>query len=210
MSAAPADLDDSTFLYHQLAAYPWDSDPEFQSGLRAILGPLAIQDTDQVAHLTLRAQCYYYARKAGTAVDFDGYRQWLAQDEDGRDVQRDGEVTYRNGGDSRHTEAGAVADGGNVHGSPPDGDQATAPAQVNGTTSSAPTHPATFAEICDMIAEGKPIPGIKDIPDTILEGHASEKKASGRMKPWEKTARAEADSVAVGGARVEGKASWMR
>ncbi|KAK3110384.1 hypothetical protein LTR53_015376, partial [Teratosphaeriaceae sp. CCFEE 6253] len=131
MSAAPADLDDSTFLYHQLAAYPWDSDPEFQSGLRAILGPLAIQDTDQVAHLTLRAQCYYYARKAGTAVDFDGYRQWLAHDEGGSDVQRDGEVTDRNGGDPRHMDAGGVADGGDVRGSTTGGDQATAPAQAN-------------------------------------------------------------------------------
>ena len=34
--------------------------------------------------------------------------------------------------------------------------------------------------------EGKPIPGIKDIPDTILEGQASENQAEKRKKPWEK------------------------
>ena len=52
--------------------------------------------------------------------------------------------------------------------------------------------PASFAEICEMIAEGKPIPGIKEIPDTILEGQASEKVAQSRKKPWEKSASDEA------------------
>ena len=39
-----------------------------------------------------------------------------------------------------------------------------------------------------MIAEGKPIPGIKDIPDTILEGQGTQSNASRRKKPWEKDA----------------------
>ena len=48
--------------------------------------------------------------------------------------------------------------------------------------------PASFAEICEMIAEGKPIPGIKDIPDTILEGQASDAQKEKRRKPWERSA----------------------
>ena len=50
--------------------------------------------------------------------------------------------------------------------------------------------PASFAEICALIAEGKPIPGIKDIPDTILEGQGTEAQAPRRKKPWEKDATA--------------------
>ena len=50
--------------------------------------------------------------------------------------------------------------------------------------------PATFAEICALIAEGKPIPGIKEIPDTILEGQGTEAQAPRRKKPWEKDAMA--------------------
>ena len=47
-------------LYEQLEAYPWDSDPEFQSGLQAILG----QDPspDQAQHLILCARCFYFSR----------------------------------------------------------------------------------------------------------------------------------------------------
>lgn len=50
--------------------------------------------------------------------------------------------------------------------------------------------PASFAEICELIAEGKPIPGIKDIPDTILSGQASERQVDKRKKPWEKDSAA--------------------
>ncbi|CAD0094091.1 unnamed protein product [Aureobasidium vineae] len=50
--------------------------------------------------------------------------------------------------------------------------------------------PASFAEICALIAEGKPIPGIKDIPDTILEGQGTQAQAPARKKPWEKDATA--------------------
>jgi hypothetical protein len=59
--------------------------------------------------------------------------------------------------------------------------------------------PASFAEICDLIAEGKPIPGIKDIPDTVLEGQSTASQATKRIKPWEKTSGS-----------VDEKPSWMR
>lgn len=45
--------------------------------------------------------------------------------------------------------------------------------------------PASFAEICELIAAGKPIPGIKDIPDTVLEGQGTQSHARQRKKPWE-------------------------
>lgn len=59
---------------------------------------------------------------------------------------------------------------------------APAPAAPHGN---APT-PASFAEICQLIAEGKPIPGIKEIPDTVLEGQATASTVPKRRKPWEK------------------------
>jgi hypothetical protein len=58
--------------------------------------------------------------------------------------------------------------------------------------------PASFAEICELIAEGKPIPGIKDIPDTVLEGQSTVSQAAKRTKPWEKA-----------GGSIE-KPSWMK
>lgn len=154
---------DSSHLYHQLDNYAWDDDQEFQGGLRAILA--STQDQAQLEHLTLRAKCYYYARKSGTKVDFDAYKRWV---EGGRE----------NGQSSRLAEAEQQ----------PTVAQPVQPPQQadSGAMGNAP-RPATFAEICELIAEGKPIPGIKDIPDTILEGQASESQATKRTKPWEKT-----------------------
>ncbi|KAK4505763.1 hypothetical protein PRZ48_003728 [Zasmidium cellare] len=162
-SEAPAVPElDNTILFHQLDSYPWDEDQEFQGGLRAILG--SVSDPEQVSHLTLRAKCYYYARKAGTNVDFDGYKQWVEQ--------------QRGNGQTNETEVQA------------NNTNDEAPAQTNSNSSGAiggdAPKPASFAEIVELIAEGKPIPGIKEIPDTILEGQASENQAEKRKKPWEK------------------------
>ncbi|KAK4632137.1 hypothetical protein CLAFUW4_02666 [Fulvia fulva] len=163
---------DSTLVFHQLDSYPWSEDEEFQGGLRAILG--SVQDPQQVGHLTLRAKCYYYARKAGTSVDFDGYKRWVEQQ-------------------NHEGETNGAEDGWSILDSEP-----PAQADSSGGMADAPK-PASFADICDMIAEGKPIPGIKDIPDTILEGQASESKSDERKKPWEKAASSADD-----------KPSWMK
>lgn len=151
----------STSLFQQLDAYPWSEDTEFQGGLNAILG--SVQNAQQVEHLTLRAKCYYYARKIGTPVDFDGYKRWTEEHGGGGAVNGNAQIAQIVSSESSGNDPSGVAE--------------------------APK-PASFAEICDMIAEGKPIPGIKDIPDTILAGQSSESQASRRKKPWEKESAA--------------------
>lgn len=47
-------------------------------------------------------------------------------------------------------------------------------------------YPTSFAHIVELVTTGQPIPGIKEIPDTILEGQASQATHSKRRKPWEK------------------------
>ena len=49
----------------------------------------------------------------------------------------------------------------------------------------------TFSHIVELITTGQPIPGIKDVPDSLHEGEASQSIKSQRKKPWEK----KADSV---------------
>ncbi|TKA24019.1 hypothetical protein B0A50_06910 [Salinomyces thailandicus] len=173
MAAQPSsELDSNTYLFNQLDSYPWGEDEEFQGGLRAILG--SVQDPAQVEHLTLRAKCYYYARKAGTQVDFDGYKRWVENDHSDPT-----DAVLTNDAERSVLQPAALGNANNtgdaVNGAS-DGGMANAP------------KPASFAEICDLIAEGKPIPGIKDIPDTVLEGQASESQKEGRRKPWERGA----------------------
>ena len=57
---------------------------------------------------------------------------------------------------------------------------------VENSTEEAPPYPMSFQEIVELITTGAPIPGVKDIPDTLLEGQGSEASKPKRRKPWEK------------------------
>jgi len=98
-------------------------------------------------------------RKCGTRINFEGYQHHLRQQLASTSMQ-----------DQTTTDVVDVSDKHDP--SPMDG---------------AP-HPATFAEICEMIASGKEIPGIKQIPDVVLEGQGTQASATKRKKPWEKDA----------------------
>ncbi|GAM86044.1 hypothetical protein ANO11243_040540 [Dothideomycetidae sp. 11243] len=163
-TAQPADL------FAQVDGYDWDNDAEFQGGLQAILG--SASSPEQVAHLTLRARCFYYSRKFGTKVDFDGYQAWRSQQ---HGLNSHGQL------DSGSSLQNADLQGELDPGVASESISAPAPAPHG----NAPT-PASFAEICQLIAEGKPIPGIKEIPDTVLEGQATASSVAKRRKPWEK------------------------
>jgi hypothetical protein len=49
-----------------------------------------------------------------------------------------------------------------------------------------PPYPVPFADIVALITSGQPIPGIKDIPPTVLSDRATQPVANKRRKPWEK------------------------
>jgi len=156
-------------LFHQLDVYPWTSDEEFQSGLRAILGPNP--KPEQGEQLTLRARCFYYARKHNIAINFDAYREWHA---------RQGSPTQMKPND------------GVIESTEPSEDQLSSSSdlatseKLNNDSAEPPApYPLTFSHIVDLITSGQPVPGVKDIPDTVLDGQASQAIRSQRRKPWE-------------------------
>ncbi|KAK4983335.1 hypothetical protein LTR50_007288 [Elasticomyces elasticus] len=204
----------STSIYHDLDIYPWESDRQFQSGLRAILG--SATSPGHAERLELRAKCYYYARTFQTPVDFDGYLAHTAalidhSETNGTSTSDSLNPTTTSSPQSAQASAPADLGTASARSSSPQPAQASTPADL-GTASarspnsdvtggSTPTvqssssgmggvenapHPASFADIVAMIQEGKPIPGVKDIPDTVLEGQATTPVASKRRKPWEK------------------------
>ena len=46
-------------------------------------------------------------------------------------------------------------------------------------------YPTSFSQIVQLITSGDPIPGIKEVPDTVLRGQASRPMNPKRRKPWE-------------------------
>lgn len=55
----------------------------------------------------------------------------------------------------------------------------------NNQKASEPAYPSSFAHIVELITTGQPIPGIQQIPDTVLAGHETPSKVTRRRKPWE-------------------------
>ncbi|KAI9774885.1 MAG: hypothetical protein M1840_000101 [Geoglossum simile] len=159
-------------LFEQMEHYPWDQDADFQGGLEAILG--ASPSPEQVQELTLRARCYYYERKHNCpSLDFNAYKDWRMQ----RNTSAAGS-TAANGKSLLSPLPAPSTLGDNTV-------QHTATTSNSASDPAAP-YPNSFAQIADLIAKGEPIPGIKDIPDTVLSGKGSESRTAKRRKPWEK------------------------
>ncbi|KAL2041723.1 hypothetical protein N7G274_005507 [Stereocaulon virgatum] len=161
-------------VFQQLESYPWASDPEFQSGLRAILG----QDPspEQAQHLTLRARCFYFSRKNNIPVDFNAYQTWRGQQTISSSIPN---------GASPGTTTSTSSTSSSVSSDPTQ----AARHEINATnTSSEPPapYPTSFSQIVELITHGQPIPGIKEVPDTVLQGQASHATTTKRKKPWEK------------------------
>ncbi|KNE63678.1 hypothetical protein AMAG_08775 [Allomyces macrogynus ATCC 38327] len=61
----------------------------------------------------------------------------------------------------------------------------TAPADTNTAADDEPAYPATFAEIVKLVSEGKPVPGIRDIPDVLNTAPPAVSRMAAPRKPWE-------------------------
>jgi hypothetical protein len=58
------------------------------------------------------------------------------------------------------------------------------PTPANASEPAAP-YPTSFAHIVELITSGQPIPGMKEIPPTVLEGQGTQASKPRRKKPWE-------------------------
>lgn len=192
-TAFPSEETNET-VFQQLETYPWASDPEFQSGLRAILGQDPSQE--QAQHLTLRARCFYFSRYVATAplepgscmliqqlhsknnipVDFNAYQTWRAQQTTSSFIPNGACPTATTSTSITSSSVSSDSTQAVRHGT-----------NATNTSSEPPApYPTSFSQIVSLITNGQPIPGIKEVPDTVLEGQASQATTTKRKKPWEK------------------------
>ncbi|KAF2182837.1 hypothetical protein K469DRAFT_636238 [Zopfia rhizophila CBS 207.26] len=158
-------VSDSNSVYEALENYNWDDDVEFQSGLSAILG--SNSTPEQATELTLRARCFYYSRKYNTNIDFDAYKAY-------RNSRPSQPITALNGVVAASASTSAEV-GGILPTPPPNSNEPPAP------------YPTSFAHIVELVTTGQPIPGIKEIPNTVLTGQGTQAVKAKRKKPWERT-----------------------
>lgn len=71
------------------------------------------------------------------------------------------------------------------------------------STTAEPSYPSSFAHIVELITTGQPIPGIQQIPETVLAGKEGPSTAARRRKPWEKGDNYTEDDTKDGSQNVE-------
>ncbi|MCJ1262276.1 hypothetical protein MMC22_002146 [Lobaria immixta] len=184
--SVPQDLvsSQSPDLFRQVSAYSFSNDREFQQGLRAILD--SASSPEETDALTLDAQCFYYARKhALPRLDVDAYRAWL-QSQPPNDETPSAIINPLSSQEPTIIRNPSAENSGiNEPISSSIFNQAGAAATPMPSPPPAP-YPTSFSQIVDLITNGQPIPGIKEVPDTLLSGQESRAVTAKRKKPWER------------------------
>ncbi|KAI1615376.1 hypothetical protein EDD36DRAFT_187561 [Exophiala viscosa] len=208
------------YLYQNISHYPFYKDREYQAGLGAILGhegtPATEDEIRENAALVLQAQLFYFARKYNVQpIDPNAYSAWV-QTQSLQQIQQDHPSHLSFIQQAAPTTLSPDLDGTSL--------PAAAPAQPTTLTSTSavppqsqtqtqtqppssepePPYPTSFAAIIDLITRNVPIPGIEEIPTTILEpGSSKIDKNPRRKKPWEKDAETSTTSPAAEAAEVQ-------
>ncbi|ENH68436.1 hypothetical protein FOC1_g10014220 [Fusarium oxysporum f. sp. cubense race 1] len=179
-------LKDETAIFTAFDTYPWTKDKNFMSGLYAILGEPGQQNPQaSLADMAIHARIFYYAQRIGVSIEFSAYKAWLASNSDHQppDVLPE---EYRQR-DEANASPAPVLDWQKA--APKTDlyvDRKTAAAQSG--SQDQPSYPMGFAEMIKLIQEGKPVPGIRQIPNTVVRDPAVKPVGARAVprKPWEK------------------------
>lgn len=131
--------------------------------------------------------------KNNVSIDFDAYQEWrkrrLSSSQPVNDscdpaagyspstVRQNDESSYQNGSSNEASIPDASTDTGPV--------------------AAEARYPTSFSHIVELITSGRPVPGIKDVPDTILSGRESPAVIVKRKKPWEQGGDGGVNSVKI-------------
>ncbi|KAK1847545.1 hypothetical protein CCHR01_09824 [Colletotrichum chrysophilum] len=191
-------ITDEDGMFKAFDTYPWKKDKMFLSGLTAILGdPNTANPKGTPSELATHARIFYYASRIGVTVDFNSYKDWLARHPDHTppDIlpeeyksQSPATTTATDVPDltsklndlktdpDPKNDAGAE-DTPSWQAAAPKGElyvERKAPPQVEADAEGGePAYPVGFAEMLQMLQKGIPIPGIRQIPDTVIRDAVS-------------------------------------
>ena len=139
-----------------------------KSGLHAILGdPNSPNQQGSPADMAIHARIFYYSQRVGVSIDFAAYQAWLTEHPEHTApsiLPPEYLAGNSNGGDAQAAAAAPVLDW-----------QKAAPKAelyVDRAAAAAagdqPAYPMAFAEMIKLLQEGKEVPGIRQIPNTII------------------------------------------
>lgn len=141
--------------------------PPFQSGLHAILGNPDSNSQASLRDMATHARIFYYAQRIGVSIDFSRYQAWLSAhpDHDTPDVLP-AEYAAKQDQDSPALDWQKAAPKADLY-------VDKKAAQQQSDADDQPAYPMGFAEMIKLLQEGKPVPGIRQIPNTVVRDPVS-------------------------------------
>ncbi|KAF9175287.1 hypothetical protein BGX21_011412 [Mortierella sp. AD011] len=166
-------------VFEKFEAYDFENDATFQTGLKSIVSNNKTKSEKEQHDAIQNAKFFYFARFV-QPFDYNQYKAWHAK-----------KSTTSTSAGSAKTVNGPQSDVTTTE------ESQSSPSPDSSAPAADPSYPKSFQEICDLIAAGRPIPGIRQIPNNLAEGTPSEAKLAPKLKPWEqkKAAAAAASST---------------
>ncbi|KAF4126419.1 hypothetical protein GMORB2_0155 [Geosmithia morbida] len=177
-------------VFRAFDSYPWTKDKTFLAGLYAILGKPDAPNNSQasLSDMATHARIFYYTQKIGVTIDFSRYTTWLANHPTHQPPHVLPEE-YTNTNTTNDITSTPILDW-----------QQAAPKadlyidkerllkEQQQQQSDQPAYPMGFAEMIKLLQEGKPVPGIRHIPNTIVRDPSVKPIGSRPVprKPWER------------------------
>ncbi|KAJ6783712.1 hypothetical protein PWT90_05462 [Aphanocladium album] len=190
-------LTDQDAVFRAFDSYPWTKDKAFMSGLHAILGdPNSPNPQGSPADMAIHARIFYYTQRIGVSIDFAAYQSWLAQHPE-HTPPSILPPEYLAGGSSNGGGGEAAAPVLDWQKAAPKAELYIDRAAAAAAAGDQPAYPMAFAEMIKLLQEGKEVPGIRQIPNTIIRDPAVKPvgaRAAPR-KPWEKEAPTPSDDI---------------
>lgn len=177
-------------IYKEFLNYDWDSFQEFQDGLKEILDSYLENMKEQDASVTAvpaldrqqlvdQAKSYFYSTKTGNILNLDDYRQWKYKNGDRYVTSNQIEAVEAN-------EESTIPQASNK---PQRIEEVTdlleSEPKPAASETDDPPYSSNYQDLVELIVSGKPVPGIKEIPNTVLPEQSSISAAKQRVKPWE-------------------------
>ncbi|KAM3513697.1 hypothetical protein MY11210_002606 [Beauveria gryllotalpidicola] len=179
-------LTDQDAVFRAFDSYPWTKDKAFMSGLHAILGdPNSPNQSGSPADMAIHARIFYYSQRVGVGIDFAAYQAWLAAHPDHAPPSIL-PPEYLTGSSNGASPVSPVLDWQKAA---PKAELYVDRAAAAAAAGDQPAYPMAFAEMIKLLQEGKEVPGIRQIPNTVIRDPAV-KPVGARTaprKPWEKS-----------------------
>ncbi|KAM9920413.1 hypothetical protein OXX59_007240 [Metschnikowia pulcherrima] len=152
-------------VYAEFSEYDWDSFTEFQNGLQEIM-------ENHLESLRERDASVTTIPAAERQQLTDQAKSFFFCSSTGHILNLDDYYAWKR------------ANGGKIQLLDDDNKESS---DISNTAPSETPYSSNYQNIVESIVSGKPVSGIKEIPDTVLTDRKSEPQAAKRVKPWEKS-----------------------